>query len=49
MLDRIEPDPGLGEAGADRLGRETRPVLDAAKPFFLRGGYQIAIANKTSR
>ena len=48
MLDRIEPDPGLSEARADRLGRETRPVLDAAKAFFFRSSYQSAVANDTS-
>jgi len=29
---------GLSVAVADRLGWETRPVLDAAKAFFLRSG-----------
>ena len=45
MLDRIEPDAGLGEAGADRLSWEACPMLDAAKAFLFRSDYQLSIAN----
>ena len=45
MLDGIERDAGLGEAGAYGLGREPCPMLDAAKAFLFRSDYQLSIAN----
>ena len=46
VVEIVDRDAGLVQAIADRLGGEARPVLDAAKPFFLRGGDDPAVAKE---
>ena len=46
MLNIRELRPGLGEAVASGLGRETGPMLDAPKALLLRGCHDQAIADK---
>src|SRR5262249_27243283 len=40
MIQLAETDAGFAQAISDRLGGKSRPVLDAAKALFFRGGNQ---------
>src|SRR5688572_32631642 len=47
VIHLVEGDPAFTKAIADRFGRETRPVLDAAAALFLCSGDQLSVAEET--
>ena len=46
MVEVVDRDARFVQAVADGFGGEAGPVLDAAKPFFLRRGDDLAVAQE---